>query len=105
MSGTVATLHLAGPEGSGALEAKREALHAILAGMGRTLVAYSGGVDSAALLVEARAVLGDRAVGVIARSPSLPASELELALRTAANAGVAVRVVETRELDRPRYRA
>ena len=105
MSGIPATLHVAGREGSGALEAKREALHAILSGMGRTLVAYSGGVDSAALLVEARAVLGDRAVGVIARSPSLPASELELALRTAANAGVPVRVVETRELDRPRYRA
>jgi uncharacterized protein len=62
-------------------------------------------VDSTVLLVEARAVLGEGAVGVIARSASLAAAELDLALRTAAEAGVPIRVVETRELDRPQYRA
>lgn len=102
MSGAPAALYVGG---RGALEAKRARLHALLGGMGRTLVAYSGGVDSTVLLVEARAALGEGAVGVIARSPSLPSSELELALRTASDAGVPVRMVETRELDRPQYRA
>lgn len=105
MSGVVAPLHVSGRLSGADLETKRGALHAILAGMGRTLVAYSGGVDSALLLAEARAALGERAVGVIARSPSLAAAELEGALRTAAGAGVEVRVVETRELERPGYRA
>lgn len=105
MNGAPATLYLGGRDRSGGLQAKREALQAVLAGLGRTLVAYSGGVDSALLLAEARAVLGDRAVGVIARSPSLPRAELDLAMRTAAEAGAEVRVVETHELDRPAYRA
>ncbi|MGE5178952.1 MAG: ATP-dependent sacrificial sulfur transferase LarE [Bacteroidota bacterium] len=104
-AGAAARLYV-GSRGPGdALEVKRAALAGLFAGMGRTLVAYSGGVDSTLLLVEARAALGEDAVGVIARSPSLPASELDLALRTAAEAGAAVRVVETRELDRPLYRA
>lgn len=102
MSG-LADLRLQG--GHRALDAKRAALAAIFGGMGRTLVAYSGGVDSTVLLVEAKAALGEAAVGVIARSPSLPAAELDLALRAAAEVGAAVRVVETRELARPRYRA
>jgi uncharacterized protein len=94
-----------GRGGAGDLEMKRTRLHAILGGGGRTLVAYSGGVDSALLLVEANAILGEDAVGVIARSPSLPEAELEAALRTASEAGARVRVVETHELDRDAYRA
>jgi len=99
-------LLLGGTRATGvALQSKRRELHARLAGMGKTLVAYSGGVDSALLLVEAHAVLGSSALGVIARSPSLPSSELDGALRTAAAAGVPVRVVETNELARSEYRA
>jgi uncharacterized protein len=87
------------------LERKRAMLHEILATMGRTLVAYSGGVDSAVLLVEAHDVLGDDAVGVIAKSASLPEDELTLALETAARAGAPARVVATNELGRAAYRA
>jgi len=105
MSGSTATLRLARRPDHGEIATKRAALRDLLGGMGRTLVSYSGGVDSTVLLVEARAALGDDAVGVIAKSPSLPAAELELALGTAAAAGAPVRVVTTHELDRARYRA
>jgi uncharacterized protein len=93
------------PPSAREIERKRAKLHEILATMGRTLVAYSGGVDSAVLLVEAHDVLGDDAVGVIARSASLPEDELRLALETAALAGAPARVVETNELARAAYRA
>ncbi|TMQ65441.1 MAG: ATP-dependent sacrificial sulfur transferase LarE [Candidatus Eisenbacteria bacterium] len=73
--------------------------------MGRTLVAYSGGVDSAYLLAEASQVLGPRALGVIAKSPSLPGAELTAALSLAASRGIGVRVIETREMERTEYRA
>jgi uncharacterized protein len=68
-------------------------------------VAYSGGVDSALLLAEASRVLGADACGVIADSPSLPRAELADALALAREAGLAVRVVRTRELSRDAYRA
>ncbi len=86
------------------LAAKRARLEAILSGLGPTLVAYSGGVDSAYLLAEAHRVLGAGALGVIARSPSLPAAELEGALALAAERGMPVRVVETNEMEREAYR-
>ena len=91
--------------GDPALEEKRVALEALLRSLGRTLVAYSGGVDSAFLLHEASRVLGERACGVIADSPSLPRAELEDALALASEAGAAVRVVSTAELSRAAYRA
>ncbi len=84
---------------------KRSRLADILAGMGPTLVAYSGGVDSAYLLAEASRQLGSRVLGVIAKSPSLPGAELEAALSLAASRGIGVRVIETREMEREEYRA
>lgn len=65
----------------------------------RVLVAYSGGVDSTLVLAMAHQVLGPGAAGVIARSPSLPAEELEAALTLARDRGVPVEVVETHELE------
>jgi len=93
-----------GPGVDAALAAKRRELERILAGLGRTLVAYSGGVDSSVLLVEAARVLGSDAAGVIARSPSLPARELQDAIDLATRHGVVVRVIETHELEREGYR-
>jgi len=65
-----------------------EALRARLAGLDGALVAFSGGVDSTFLLAVAHSVLGDRAVGLTAVGPSLPASELEAARRLAKRLGV-----------------
>ena len=101
----VRPIQLRAPGLEPALLTKRSRLAAILAGMGRTLVAYSGGVDSAYLLAEASRLLGPRALGVIAKSPSLPGAELEAALSLAASRGIGVRVIETREMEREEYRA
>lgn len=105
MSGVAARLFAPPREGDAVLRRKEAHLGALLGGLGRTLVAYSGGVDSSFLLAEAHRRLGAGAVGVIARSPSLPEAELRAALDAARSRGIPVRVVETHELDRPRYRA
>jgi len=70
---------------------------------GRLLVAYSGGVDSAFLAWAAHQVLGDQMRAVIADSASLARTHLEEALTFAREHGIAVDVVETRELENPDY--
>lgn len=84
---------------------KTEKLEELLRGQSRLLVAYSGGVDSAFLLWKAVQVLGDRAQGVLADSPSLAREEKNLALDFARRHGLPVRVIETREMENPDYRA
>ena len=98
-----AGLTLRGPGVDAELQAKRDRLRAILETLGRTVVAYSGGVDSAFLLVEAKRALGDRVEGAIADSPSLPRTELDQALALAGERGISVRVIETREMERDAY--
>ena len=96
------------PPGKGldpVVAAKRSRLGAILGDMGRTLIAYSGGVDSSLLLSEAARVLGADAVGVIARSASLPEAEYRDAVGLASERGIEIRTLETREIDREGYRA
>ncbi len=69
------------------------------------LVAFSGGVDSSVLLHAAHGVLGARAIGFIADSPSLPRSELDQARELAHHIGAELVVVCTHEGQDPRYRA
>ena len=59
-------------------------LEAHLAGLGRVILGYSGGVDSALLAVAARRVL-DRPdfLAVIGRSPSYPADQYVTAVSVA----------------------
>lgn len=69
------------------------------------LVAYSGGVDSVFLARVAHDTLGDRALAVIADSPSLPRREFEEALELGREFGFPVRVVKTDEFSNPEYAA
>jgi uncharacterized protein len=82
---------------------KLEQLRAQLRAHAPLVIAYSGGVDSAYLLAEAHRTLGERALGVIADSPSLPRQALADALALAESIGARVEVVKTDEFDNPAY--
>jgi uncharacterized protein len=85
------------------LENKTRALDARLRGLGRTLVAYSGGVDSAFLAWAARRALGADMLAVIADSPSLSRAHLADAIAFAREQEIPLQVIATDELDRPEY--
>jgi uncharacterized protein len=90
----------------GELERKRSTAVERLREAGGVVVALSGGVDSAVLLLLALEALGrDRVLAVSGRSDSLADADLEDAFEVARQLGARHRVVETREIDRPGYRA
>ena len=82
---------------------KQHRLQMELRSLGRVLVAYSGGVDSAYLAWQAHQILGKSALAVIADSASLARTQLADALAFANEQGIAVEVISTSELDRPEY--
>ena len=82
------------------------ALAARLEGLPGLVVAFSGGVDSTVLLAAALEILGpEKVVAVLADSPSLARSEKDDAVRIASQLGAELQLLDTRELDDPRYRA
>ncbi len=85
------------------LTSKRATLDDKLRALGRTLVAYSGGVDSAFLAWAAYQVLGTKMLAVIADSPSLARTQLADAVSFAQEQGIPLEVVSTSELDDPEY--
>lgn len=85
------------------MERAVQKLNEILDFFPRALIAYSGGVDSAYLLYAAYQRLGNRVLGVIADSPSLPRSELVAALDLAASFNLEVEVIQTNEFENPQY--
>ncbi|HEY7636867.1 MAG TPA: ATP-dependent sacrificial sulfur transferase LarE [Gemmatimonadales bacterium] len=81
-----------------------ERLRAHLRGLGRVLLGYSGGVDSAFLAVVGRQTLGSaRFLAVIGRSASYPAVQHQTALDLARRFDVPLLEIETAELADPRY--
>lgn len=86
-----------------ALQAKSERLEARLRSLGRTLIAYSGGVDSAFLADAARRTLGENMLAVIADSPSLARFQLQDAVELARERHIPLEIVATQEMDRPEY--
>ena len=104
------------------LDHKVGQLQAMLAGLDKAVVCFSGGVDSAYLLAEAVGVLGGRATALTAVSPSLApeegADDARAMVETGSTPAATIRRtalfphevgprrgahVETFELDDPRY--
>jgi pyridinium-3,5-biscarboxylic acid mononucleotide sulfurtransferase len=82
---------------------KLRSLEARLEQLGNLMVAYSGGVDSAFLAATAHRILGNRMLAVLADSPSLARRDLEQARAFAESLQMPLRVVATKELERPAY--
>lgn len=85
------------------LASKHAALEAEIRTLGRTLVAYSGGVDSAFLAWAAHQVLGADMLAVIADSPSLARTHLTEAIAFAREQDIPLEIILTSELDRAEY--
>jgi uncharacterized protein len=88
-----------------ALEGKQEKLLGLLRAMGRVLVAYSGGTDSAYLAWAAKQALGDNAVAVTADSPSVPRSHMKDASALTHDFGIRHEIIQTLEFENPEYAA
>jgi len=88
-----------------ALRHKFRQLVQIFADMKRVVVAYSGGIDSSLVAKLAWDQLGEQALAVTAASPALLPEDLEEASRQAQYIGIRHQIVETQELQDPRYAA
>ena len=97
------------PDSGASLEVSPEtvlrmaALKKRLLALGRVMVAYSGGVDSAFLAATAHEVLDSAMLAVLADSPSLSRHDLELASSFAASQKIPLRIVQLHELSNPEY--
>lgn len=87
------------------LARKEHALREIVRGLGRVVVAFSGGVDSALVLHVATQELGDDAIGITAHSASLPQHEETAAVATARASGAQHEIIVTHEVEDARYAA
>ncbi len=88
---------------SPAIDSKQERLLELLSGMGRVLIAFSGGTDSAYLAWAAYRVLGDNALAVTADSSSMPQSHKRDAVDFVNQFGIPHRFLATHEFENPDY--
>jgi pyridinium-3,5-biscarboxylic acid mononucleotide sulfurtransferase len=86
------------------LPEKQWSLEEHLASLGRLLIAYSGGIDSAYLAYAAHRVLGSNMLAVLADSPSLARAQLQDAVAFASENSIPLQVIATAEMDRAEYR-
>lgn len=85
-------------------QSKLDRLRDLLRTMRRVIVAFSAGVDSTFLLKVAMDTLGpSNVVACTAVSPSLAQAELQSVRDLAATLGATLRLIETHEMDNPRY--
>ncbi len=85
------------------LAAKEQRLLEMLRSLGRVIVAYSGGTDSAYLAWAAHKALGSGSIAITADSPSIPASHKRDAERFAVECGFKHAYIATEEFDNPDY--
>jgi uncharacterized protein len=97
---------MSSPDGNAteASPAKSQRLHEQLHALGRVLVAYSGGVDSAFLAWATYRALGEDMLAVLADSPSLARSQMQDAVAFAEEQGIPLAIIQTDEMDRAEYR-
>jgi uncharacterized protein len=91
------------PCGDALLDQKCDRLLALLAGMGRVGVAFSGGVDSAVVAKAAMLACGENAAAFTAVSLSLASGEREAAEDLARLIGIPHRIIQTGEFENPDY--
>jgi uncharacterized protein len=87
------------------LTQKLDQLRQIVRAMGKTLIAYSGGVDSALVALIAKQELHENALACIGVSASYPQRELRAAIELAQQMNIPYRIVQTHEQEDPRYLA
>jgi pyridinium-3,5-biscarboxylic acid mononucleotide sulfurtransferase len=85
------------------MKQKETRLFADLASMGRLIVAFSGGTDSAYLAWAANRVLGKNAIAMTADSASLPESHKRDAEAFVERFGISHEYIATYEFDNPDY--
>ena len=83
------------------MNAKNSRLGEILSGMGRVMVAFSGGVDSSFLLKRAQQELGDQVLAVVVSSELFREQEFEGAVKLAEEMNVSAYQTGIKELDNP----
>lgn len=88
---------------SAELARKKTVLDQGLRSLGRTLIAYSGGADSAFLAWAAHRALGSEMLAVIADSPSLARFQLEDAIAYANEQSIPLEIIRTGEMNRDEY--
>src|SRR6266446_1929985 len=85
------------------MEEKQQQLFSLLRDMGRVIVAYSGGTDSAYLAWAANRALGDQSVAITADSASIPESHKRDAIEFARQFGIRHELIPTHEFENPDY--